>query len=151
MFALTESSLTTILQGYLGNVYNLFVIKCNLIDNTRTSSVEANIVFYKYIQRSRIVKSRRMLLLIAAGMFKNKPPLYHVRMAQGFMLPMSIVTNLENVLSSAFHQTIKLKFYNIAEMANPSYSKLNTEVIQSIQVFMNKQQKRLVQTNNGTS
>jgi len=104
-------------------VYNLFVIKCNLIDNTRNSSIEANIIFYKYIQRSRIVKSRRMLLLIATGIYKNKPPLYHVRMAQGFILPMLIVINLENVLSSAFHQNIKLNFYNISQMAESHYSK----------------------------
>src|SRR6185437_13982818 len=151
MSALTESTLATILQGYLGNVYNLFVIKCNLIDNTNTGSVEANIIFYKYIQRSRIVKSRRMLLLIAAGIFKNKPPLYHVRMAQGFILPMSIITYLESVLSSAFHQNIKLTFYNIGQIANTHYSKLDSNVIGSIKGFVAGQQKRLAQTNNVTS
>ena len=136
MSALTEATLTTILQGYLGNTYNLFIVKCNLIDKTQRGSVEANIVFYKYIQRSRIVKSRRMLLLIAAGIFKNKPPLYHVRMAQGFVLPMSMVTQLETLLSQAFNQNVRLNFFNIGQIANTNYSKLDANVIKSINYFI---------------
>ena len=144
--ALTEATLNSILQGYLGNTYNMYIIKCNLIDNTRRDCVEANIIFYKYIQRSRIVKSRRMLLLIAAGIFKNKPPLYHVRMAQGFVLPMSIVTHFEMLLSKAFNQNIHLNFFNTGQIANTNYSKLDLNVIQAINYFMTGQEKRLVQT-----
>lgn len=143
--SLTESTLETILQGYLGNTYNMFIIKCNLIDNI-SNGIEANIVFYKYIQRSRIVKSRRLLLLIAAGVFKNKPPLVHIRMSQGFMLPLAVVSNLELMLQNAFTQNIRLTFFNIGQIANTNFSKLDQNAIQSIRYFMTGQEKRLAQT-----
>jgi len=143
--SLTESTLETILQGYLGNTYNMFIVKCNLVGNI-SAGVEANIIFYKYIQRSRIVKSRRLLLLIAAGVFKNKPPLVHIRMSQGFMLPLSVVNNLELMLQNAFTQDIRLNFFNIGQIANTNFSKLDQNVIQSIRYFMSGQEKRLAQT-----
>ena len=58
--ALTESALQSILQSYLGHAFNLFVIKTGIVDNTRRDKVVVHAVYYKYIQRARLVKSFRM-------------------------------------------------------------------------------------------
>lgn len=143
---LTENSLTSVLQSLLGVNYNLFVIKCGVIDTVRRNVVELNVVFYKYIQRARLVKSLRMALLIATGVFKVKPPLFHVRLAQGFVIPTSVVFQLETILTQAFGKPFQLNLYNIAQIADPRYGKLNSDVRNSIEFFLRGQQNRLQRT-----
>jgi hypothetical protein len=144
--ALTSNTLVTILQGYLGNTYNMFILKCDILDTTRRGGTDVNVIFYKYIQRSRLVKSRRMLLLIAAGMFHNKPPLYHVRLAQGFTVPAPVVIHLQTLVTAALGTPFILNFFNIGQTTNTYYSKLDRRVLQSIEYFMRGQEKRLAQT-----
>ena len=141
--ALTESTLQATLQSYLGNTFNLFVIKTGIVDITRRDVIEVHSVFYKYIQLRRMVKSFRLAWLIAVGAFKNKPPLYHVRLAQGFVMPTALVMKLENLLSSSFGNTFRLNFYNISQIADTHYSKLDKNLRASIDFFLRGQQKRL--------
>src|SRR4051812_15055427 len=84
--------------------------------------------------------------MIAIGAFKNKPPLYHVRLAQGFVLPLSIIIKLEHLLSKSFNQTFRLNFYNISQIADTRYSKLDNKLRASLDYFMRGRQNQLERT-----
>jgi hypothetical protein len=141
--SLTSTTLQATLQNYLGNTFNLFIIKTGVVDNSRRDVVEVHSIFYKYIQLRRMVKSFRLAWLIAVGAFKNKPPLYHVRLAQGFVVPATLVLKLESLLAQSFGQNFRLHFYNISQIADSRYSKLDKNLRSSIDFFMRGQQKRL--------
>jgi hypothetical protein len=100
--------------------FNVALVKCSVI-TTKSSHISVQVVGYKYIQRARLVKSQRLALLIATGVFKNKPPLYHVRMAQGFVLPAAIIIKLEQMLKTSFGQEFELSFFNISNAADQSF------------------------------
>src|SRR4051812_24750890 len=104
--ALTADTIQTILQSYLGNTFNMFIVNCTLRSDIQTNVINVSAVFYKYIQRARLVKTRRMAFLIAIGAFKTKPPLYYVRLAQGFMVPLAVLVHLETLLNLAFNVTL---------------------------------------------
>jgi len=112
------------------------VLKCELNDKTKTGTVDVSVVFYKYIQRARIVKSRRMTLLVAAGAFEIKPPLYYVRQSQGFLVPSAIVIKIESLLQSLFGKAFRVQFFNISQLAELAPNKMNARVVQSIDYFL---------------
>jgi hypothetical protein len=148
---LSGDTIQTILQSYLGSLFNMFVVKCDLRDNISTNSFDVSVVFYKYIQRARLVKSRRMALLIAAGLFKTKPPLYYVRLAQGFVIPMPVIIHLESLLYETFNVPVRLHFYNMTELQNYNFTKLDATTLKSIENFKHHQRERLAQTANARS
>jgi hypothetical protein len=144
--ALTAGTIQTILQSYLGNIFNMFIVKCDVRSDVHLNSIDVSAVFYKYIQRARLVKSRRMALLIAAGIFKTKPPLYYVRLAQGFVVPDLIVTQLETLLQDSFGVHLRLHLHNLSQVSETQYRKLDRRALFSIDKFMQYQQERLEQT-----
>jgi hypothetical protein len=83
-----------ILQSYLGSIYNLFVVHCGITDNPKNGVINVSVVFYKYIQRARMTKNRQIVLLLAAGAVSSKTPIYHVRLAQGFIIPSLMTSNV---------------------------------------------------------
>ena len=141
--ALTESTVQIILQNLLGNQLNLFVVKCSLVDSVARDFVEVSVVFYKYIQRARMIKSQRVALLIIAGIFKNKPPLYHVRGAQGFIVPFFVINLIENLLQQVFGRQFQVNFFNISQLINPVISQMDDNLLNTIKYFMLGQQKQL--------
>jgi hypothetical protein len=119
----------------------LFIVKCNIVDDTKNSVVNVSVVFYKYIQRARIVKSRRMALLIAAGAFETKPPIYYVRQSQGFMIPTAMVSQIESMLQSFFNKSFRVQFFNISQLAEASRDKFNARLVQSINHYIRSKNK----------
>jgi len=99
-----------------------------------------NVVGYKYIQRARLAKSQRLALLIATGVFKNKPPLYYVRMSQGFILPINVIMKLEHMLKDSFSKNFRLSFHNISSVANSYVGKLNQKSQNQLADFFKSQQ-----------
>lgn len=149
--SLTVDTIQTILQSYLGSTYNLFIIKCDLQGPSSSNSVGVSVVFYKYIQRARLAKSLHMALLLATGAFKTKPPLYHVRLAQGFIVPQVVVNQLESMLKEAFGVHIRLHFHNISKIAEGAYTKDRGSVTQALQAFMAAKDARLAKTGGARS
>jgi len=121
-------------------------VKCNIATDPKSGVVNASLVFYKYIQRARLVKSRRLILLLAAGAFGAKPPIYYVRQSQGFIIPVAIVRKLEIALQAMFGVIFHLQFFNISQLAEFAPNKINQRVIQSLEYFV---QNKLVE-NRGT-
>jgi hypothetical protein len=149
--ALTADTIQTILQSYLGNTFNLFIVNCTLRGDVQTNAINVSAVFYKYIQRARLVKTRRMAFLIAIGAFKTKPPLYYVRLAQGFVVPFAVIIHLEALLNRAFNVTLRLKLYNITQIAEYPQSKASQHVMDSIADFTRRQEERLNMTDGARS
>jgi len=118
-------------------------MKCILQDDTKKGIVNVSVVFYKYIQRARIVKSRRMILLLASGVIQNKLPIYHVRSAQGFVMPSLMVTRIEKLLQTIFGKTIVLQFFNISQLAEVSQDKLTANITRNIEHYLQGKQKDL--------
>ena len=143
---ISNKILVQLLNGYLGDLYNLAVVKCNIATDPKSGVVNASLVFYKYIQRARLVKSRRLILLLAAGAFGVKPPIYYVRQSQGFIIPVAIVRKLEIALQAMFGVIFHLQFFNISQLAELAPNKINQRVIQSLEHFV---QNKLVE-NRGT-
>jgi hypothetical protein len=133
---LNETTIQSILQSYLGDLYNLFIVKCGVVDNSQKGVVEVSVVFYKYIQRARVVKTRRMALLIAAGAFETKPPIYHVRLSQGFMIPAAMGTHIESLLQSIFGKSFSVQFFNISQLAEVNRNKSTLHLTQALDQFM---------------
>jgi hypothetical protein len=149
--ALTADTIQTILQSYLGNAFNMFVVNCALRSDSQTGVLNISAIFYKYIQRARLVKTRRMAFLIAIGAFKTKPPLYYVRLAQGFIVPLPAIIHLETLLNRAFNVTLHLNFYNITQIAEYPQGKANQLVMDSIHDFARRQEERLTMTDGARS
>jgi hypothetical protein len=143
--ALTGATIKSILNGYLGDIFNLFVVKCEITGQTQSGVIQVSVVFYKYIQRARVIKSRRMAVLVAAGAFAIKPPIYYVRQSQGFMVPASAVAKIEGLLQSFFGKPFQVQFYNISQLAENSSNKLNAAAIQSINYFMQNKEQSVAQ------
>jgi len=139
--ALNASTIQTILQSYLGDLYNLFIVKCGIVDNSSLGVVEVSVIFYKYIQRARVVKTRRMSLLIAAGAFETKPPIYHVRLSQGFVIPAAMTARIESILQSIFGKPFSIQFFNISQLAEFNHNKTTERLIQGLDYFMRGKEK----------
>ena len=73
--------------------------------------------------------------------------MYHVRLAQGFVLPTYVVLKLEEMLADSFGQSFRLNFYNISQIADTRYGKLDKNLRASIDFFLRGQQNRLEWTN----
>jgi hypothetical protein len=132
----TGTTIQNILNCYLGDVFNLFVVKCVITDQTTTGVVNVSVIYYKYIQRARVIKSRRMALLVAIGAFEIKSPIYYVRQSQGFVIPSNMISKLEGLLQSLFGKAFRVQFFNISQLAENSPNKLNANVIQAISYFV---------------
>ncbi len=124
------------LNGYLGDLYNLAVVKCNIATDPKSGVVSGSIIFYKYVQRARLVKSRRLILLLASGAFGAKPPIFYVRQSQGFVVPIAIVRKLEIALQDVFGVIFHLHFFNISQLAEFAPNKINQRVVQSLEYFL---------------
>jgi len=140
---LTVPTIQSFLQGYLGDLYNLFIVKCGIVENTQRGVIEVSVVFYKYIQRARVVKSRRMALLIASGAIESKPPIYHIRLAQGFMVPNAMISRVEALLQSVFGKPFSITFFNISQLAELTRTKANHNLTHSLDQFMRGKQKAI--------
>lgn len=141
--ALTEATIQNILQGYLGDLFNLYVVKCGIVDNVQKDSIEVSVVFYKYIQRARLVKTRRMAMLVAAGAFESKPLIYYVRLSQGFVMPAMLVTRVQSLLQSIFGKPFVVNFLNISQLAEMRRSKAGMRIQYAINGYLRGQQKAL--------
>lgn len=120
----------------MGDLYNLAVVKCNVATDPKSGVVSGSIIFYKYIQRARLVKSRRLILLLAAGAFSAKPPIFYVRQSQGFVISIAIVRKLEIALQDIFGVIFHLQFFNISQLTELAPNKINQRVIQSLEHFL---------------
>jgi len=137
---LTESTLQTVLQNFLGNKLNIFVVKCLISQEIWSGTFIINVIFYKYIQRSRLVKSKRLLMLIATGMLKSQKPLTYLRYAQNFEITINVQTKVAEVLKQTFGKVFKVNFHNMHKLVLQYDEKFFKNIFKAADVFMYKLQ-----------
>jgi len=87
-----------------------------------------------------------MILLLASGALQNKLPIYHIRAAQGFMIPVNLVTRIEKLLQTVFGKTFALQFFNMSQVAETTQNKFKVSITRDIAYFLQGKQKTLARS-----
>jgi hypothetical protein len=100
---------------------NCFLLSIDTAVNSSVSSknFQINILFYKYIQRSRLSYTMRSFHLLKSGRYPRKPVFFYLKRAQCYNLKVSKIVKLQRLLGQSGYLGCSVTFNNIFNFCLP--------------------------------